>query len=93
MEGAGLGFPVLVKPLHDDGRPGCHQLALVWTPYDVTLVDVGQRLLPPSPPHLLGTDQLGRDVLSLVLAGAVNSLSVSLLGVGGGLALGVLDSR
>lgn len=64
-------------------------LALVWTPYDVTLVDVGQRLLPPSPAHLLGTDQLGRDVLSLVLAGAVNSLSVSLLGVGGGLALGV----
>ncbi len=64
-------------------------LALVWTPYDVALVDVGQRLLPPSAAHLLGTDPLGRDVLSLVLAGATNSLSVSLLGVGVGLALGV----
>ncbi|MFC4424934.1 nickel transporter permease [Deinococcus navajonensis] len=41
--------------------------------------DLGARLSPPSSAHLLGTDQLGRDVLSRVLNGARISLG---LGVG-----------
>jgi peptide/nickel transport system permease protein len=38
--------------------------------------------LPPGPGHPFGTDQLSRDVLSRVVAGARVSLSVALLGVG-----------
>ncbi|SNT22381.1 MULTISPECIES: ABC transporter permease [unclassified Azospirillum] len=64
-------------------------LSLVWTPFDVAVLDVGSRLLPPSATHLLGTDHLGRDLLSMLLAGASVSLSVSLLGVGVALVVGV----
>lgn len=64
-------------------------LSLVWTPHDVTQVDIGARLLAPSAVHPFGTDHLGRDVLSMIQAGAAVSLSVSLLGVGAALLLGV----
>lgn len=64
-------------------------LSLVWTPYDVAAIDVAARLQFPSAAHLLGTDQLGRDVLSLVMAGAQVSLGVALAAVAGGILLGV----
>src|SRR5262245_51687589 len=41
-------------------------LAPVVAPYDPIKVDMGQSLLPPSGAHLLGTDDLGRDVFSRV---------------------------
>ena len=70
-------------------------LSLVWTPYDViNLVDVGARLQSPSWQHLLGTDYLGRDVLSQIMVGARISILVAVvaivLGVGLGVPLGLL---
>ena len=64
-------------------------LSLVWTPGDVTAVDIGARLRPMSAAHPLGTDQLGRDMLSLVMAGARVSLAVSVLAVGAAMLVGV----
>ena len=62
-------------------------------PYDPLAGDVLANLLPPSlqgdggPPHLLGTDMLGRDVLSGILYGAQISLLVGITSVlGAGLA-------
>ena len=46
------------------------------TPYDPNFVEVGARLQPPSAAHWLGTDTLGRDVLTRVIYGARISLSV-----------------
>jgi peptide/nickel transport system permease protein len=43
-------------------------------PYSPTQVDVRNRLQPPSSQHWFGTDQVGRDVFSRVLAGARISL-------------------
>ncbi|GAA4905414.1 ABC transporter permease [Actinomycetospora succinea] len=43
------------------------------------VVDFGDRLAPPSPAHLLGTDVLGRDVLARVLGGVRWSLGLGLL--------------
>src|SRR5207245_2380230 len=40
------------------------------TPHDPFVTDPLNRLRPPSAQHLFGTDQLGRDVLSSVIAGA-----------------------
>lgn len=63
------------------------------SPYDPTAV-VAPPLQPPSPQHLLGTDQLGRDILSQVIYGSRVSLYVgivsSLIAVFTGLVLGLL---
>jgi len=64
-------------------------LSLVWTPYAVDVIDIPARLQEPSAAHWLGTDQYGRDVLSRLMTGAVNSIAVSLVAVGIGAGLGV----
>ena len=64
-------------------------LSLVWTPYDAELILVEQRLMPPSAAHWFGTDQMGRDVLSMILGGARNSIAVALVAAGIGLGAGV----
>ncbi len=63
--------------------------APVLAPYSPIEQDVTQLLLPPSAAHWLGTDDLGRDVLSRLIWGAPNSLYASFLAVGVGIALGV----
>jgi len=67
-------------------------LAPVLAPYDPVDAELARSLAPPSWEHLLGTDQLGRDVLSRLLYGARVSLSIALLSVtlsvGVGVALG-----
>ena len=63
--------------------------ASVLAPYSPVDQDVTQLLLPPSAAHWLGTDDLGRDVLSRLIWGAPNSLYASFLAVGVGVALGV----
>ncbi len=60
------------------------------TPYDPFEIRVDEILLPPSLKHPLGTDLLGRDVLSRIIYGARISLEVSLVAVGISLAIGVL---
>lgn len=47
------------------------------TPFDYAAQDLMNGNAPPGWPHLLGTDQFGRDVLSRVIYGARTSLSVS----------------
>ena len=47
-----------------------------WAPFD-PLASSGKRLLHPSAAHWLGTDTLGRDVLTRVLYGARQSLPIS----------------
>ena len=63
--------------------------SLVWLPHDVGGVDVAARLGGPSGAHPLGTDHLGRDVASLLMAGARTSIAVALVAVGIGIGLGV----
>ena len=74
-----------------------------WLPYDPLAQDATARMQAPSAAHWLGTDQFGRDQLSRVAAGIVNSLQVSIvatiisavvgigLGVLAGYLRGVLD--
>jgi peptide/nickel transport system permease protein len=63
--------------------------APVLAPYSPVDQDVTQLLLPPSSAHWLGTDDLGRDVLSRLIWGAPNSLYASFLAVGIAIVLGV----
>lgn len=63
--------------------------SLVWTPFDTAAIDVASKLKGPSASHWMGTDQLGRDVLSMIIEGARNSILVALVAVGIGACLGV----
>lgn len=64
-------------------------VSLVWTPFDVTKLSIPDRLQSANLTHLLGTDHFGRDLLSMVMVGARNSIAVALLAVGVGMCLGV----
>ncbi|MFG6080582.1 ABC transporter permease [Paracoccus litorisediminis] len=64
-------------------------LSFLWTPGDVTQLAIADKLLPPSGEHWLGTDQLGRDMLSMIMVGARTSIAVALVAVGIGMGLGV----
>jgi peptide/nickel transport system permease protein len=59
-------------------------------PYDPNFIDLKQVLMPPGPAHLLGTDTLGRDVLSRIIFGARISLLVGFVAVGIATLIGVL---
>lgn len=89
-------FRLLKDPL------GCFGLCLVliilsiallapWIiPYDPNAIDVMSRLEPPSRTHLLGTDQLGRDVLSRVIMGSRIALKVALATISLALSFGLI---
>ena len=64
-------------------------ISLVWTPYDGNKMNPRDRLKGPSWEHPLGTDQYGRDTLSRVMVGAVNSIIVGLVTVAIGLSIGI----
>ena len=68
---------------------GAAALSLVWTPYPPAALDIPNKLMTPSAAHWLGTDALGRDVVSQLLAGARVSLLVGVIAVGIGLVFGV----
>ncbi len=68
---------------------GIALLSFVWTPYDPTAMAIAKKLQPPSAAHWLGTDHFGRDVASMIMAGARNSIAVALVAVGIGIAFGV----
>jgi peptide/nickel transport system permease protein len=65
-------------------------LAPMIAPYDPNALDVPARLQGPSLAHLLGTDNLGRDVFSRVLHGGRIALGVALTAVGLSLVAGTL---
>jgi len=65
-------------------------LAPFIAPYDPNDIDVKAILLEPSMQHWMGTDGLGRDVLSRMLHGGRISLLVGLVAVGISTAIGVL---
>jgi len=59
-------------------------------PYEPSAQNILQRLQGPSLTHLLGTDDLGRDVCSRVIYGTRISLSVGFIAVGIAVLLGIL---
>lgn len=77
-----LRHPLLRNPL---GAAGCVLIALLvfvaliaplLAPYSPLAQDLTQRLLPPGPAHLFGTDELGRDIFSRIVYGSRITLEI-----------------
>lgn len=63
-------------------------LSLVWTPLPPAKMQIIHKLQPPLAFGILGTDQFGRDVLSMMMVGCWNSLSIAIAAVSIGGMLG-----
>jgi len=63
-------------------------LSFVWTPYSAAELDIPNKLAAPSATHWLGTDSLGRDIVSLLIVGSRNSIAVGFIAVGIGIVFG-----
>ena len=60
-----------------------------WQPFDVTELNISNRLQPVSLTHPFGTDHFGRDMLSMIMVGAQTSIAVAFVAVGIGVLFGV----
>jgi peptide/nickel transport system permease protein len=69
---------------------GLCTLAGVYFPFDPNATNLEAKLLPPNATHWLGTDNLGRDVLSRLLQGSYISLTVGFIAVFVSLTIGVI---
>jgi len=64
-------------------------VSFAWTPYDPTQMAIAEKLRGPSAAHWFGTDHFGRDVFSMIMVGARNSIAVAVVAVGIGIVVGV----
>ena len=64
--------------------------APIVAPYDPFGIDVYNVISPPTSAHLLGTDDLGRDVLSRMIWGSRISLAVGFVAVGISITIGII---
>lgn len=60
------------------------------TPYKPTAMNTELRFQPPGRPHIMGTDQFGRDLLTRILFGGRVSLTVGVISVGLAAVLGTI---
>ena len=63
------------------GFVACALLAPLIAPYDPIKIDLRAKYQPPSASHLLGTDYIGRDVLSRLIWGSRVSLLTAILSI------------
>lgn len=90
------GYVLRDNPLTAVAAAGAALLCLIalfspWlTPYDPVASDVSVALQPPSAAHWAGTDQLGRDVLSRIIAATRLDLAIALSAVSLSFALGAV---
>ena len=64
-------------------------VSFFWTPYDVTQLDIANKLKKPGAEYWFGTDHFGRDIFSMIMVGARTSIAVAIVAVGIGLFVGV----
>lgn len=65
-------------------------VSLFWTPASPTKMNIIHKLKAPLEYGLLGTDHFGRDVMSMIMTGAWNSLSIAVVAVTLGGAIGIV---
>lgn len=68
---------------------GMAMLSFVWTPWSPTAMNFRDKLQGPGFSHLFGTDNFGRDIFSMIMVGARNTLAVALIAVLVGAGIGI----
>lgn len=64
---------------------GAALISFLWTPFDVTKLDIAHKLQKPSTLHWFGTDHFGRDIFAMIMVGARTSIAVAVVAVGIGI--------
>jgi len=64
-------------------------LSYIWTPHSIENLSIVNRLKLPNATYWLGTDHFGRDILSMLIVGARNSVIVAFVAIGIGIGIGV----
>lgn len=64
-------------------------VSFFWAPFDVTQLDIANKLKKPNATYWFGTDHFGRDIFSMIMVGARTSIAVALIAVSIGLLFGV----
>ncbi len=64
-------------------------LSYIWTPHSIEDLSIINRLKLPNGTYWLGTDHFGRDILSMLIVGARNSVIVAFVAIGIGIGFGV----
>lgn len=64
-------------------------ISFLWTPHDVTILLISEKLSPPSAKFWFGSDHFGRDTLSMLMVGGRTSVAVAVIAVGIGFSIGV----
>lgn len=64
-------------------------ISFFWTPHDIATLNIANKLKTPSGEHWFGVDHFGRDIFSMIMVGARNSIAIALIAVGIGIAIGV----
>lgn len=65
-------------------------ISFFWTPYNPTAMDARAKMSGPTAAHLLGTDNMGRDILSRIMQGAGTTFVIALCVVAIGVFFGIL---
>lgn len=63
--------------------------SFLWTPFDVELLNIANKLKTPNATNWFGTDHFGRDIFSMIMVGARTSIAVAIVAVGIGIAAGI----
>ena len=64
-------------------------LSFFWTPHAIDNINIADKLLSPNGKYWLGTDHFGRDIFSMLIMGARNSVMVAFVAIAIGLGFGV----
>ena len=64
-------------------------VSIAWVPYPVESIDVGAAMQDSNAAHWLGTDHLGRDLISMVMKGTLTSFVVAAVAVAVGAVIGL----
>jgi peptide/nickel transport system permease protein len=63
-------------------------VSMLWTPWPAAEINIAHKLSAPGALYWLGTDSLGRDIVSQLMVGSRSSLLVGVIAVGIGLGVG-----